>query len=249
MADNFNISEWKFNQLLKEGFDEQAHELVLDTTEQIKKEFNSLPEEAQEYYAKTLVDNLNQIFQFILESKKKVEEELDPEDEVIELSDKDFRTIIDRVESSIPYDENEDAFYDEDGQVFSEIAKYAMNDVPANKAFYLSLQDVIDGFDEILDQRLVITGEDAESLNKKHEFVGDFGYTYGSLDESEIDDRFLSEIELKEEMDYENLSEKKKEKADRCLRIARRKNPKSSAYRSGLIVQCRNGKIWKDLKG
>jgi hypothetical protein len=41
------------------------------------------------------------------------------------------------------------------------------------------------------------------------------------------------------------LSEKK---ADRCLRIARRKNPKSSAYRSGQIVRCRQGDIWKDLK-
>lgn len=41
------------------------------------------------------------------------------------------------------------------------------------------------------------------------------------------------------------LSEKK---ADRCLRIARRKNPKSSAYRSGQIVRCRQGDIWKNLK-
>lgn len=43
----------------------------------------------------------------------------------------------------------------------------------------------------------------------------------------------------------EVLSEKKK--ADRCLRIARRKIPKSSAYRSGNIERCRQGDIWKDL--
>jgi hypothetical protein len=42
------------------------------------------------------------------------------------------------------------------------------------------------------------------------------------------------------------LEEKKK--ADRCLRIARRKNKKSSAYRSGQIVRCRQGDIWKDIK-
>ena len=36
--------------------------------------------------------------------------------------------------------------------------------------------------------------------------------------------------------------------ADRCLRIARRKYDKPSAYRSGAIVRCRQGKIWKDLK-
>lgn len=44
------------------------------------------------------------------------------------------------------------------------------------------------------------------------------------------------------------LTEEKKPKADRCLRIARRKYDKPSAYRSGAIVRCRNGKIWKDLK-
>ncbi len=45
---------------------------------------------------------------------------------------------------------------------------------------------------------------------------------------------------------YEVINEKKK-KADRCLRIARRKYDKPSAYRSGAIVQCRRGKIWKGL--
>lgn len=43
------------------------------------------------------------------------------------------------------------------------------------------------------------------------------------------------------------LSEEKK-KADRCLRIARRKYDKSSAYRSGAIVRCRRGEIWKGIK-
>jgi len=35
---------------------------------------------------------------------------------------------------------------------------------------------------------------------------------------------------------------------DRCLRIARSKIPKSSAYRSGNIVRCRKGEIWQDEK-
>ena len=38
------------------------------------------------------------------------------------------------------------------------------------------------------------------------------------------------------------------EKVDRCIRIARREIPQSSAYRSGLIVKCRKGMIWKDKK-
>jgi len=44
------------------------------------------------------------------------------------------------------------------------------------------------------------------------------------------------------------LNEIIEEKEDRCLRIARRKYDKPSAYRSGAIVRCRQGKIWKDLK-
>ncbi len=43
----------------------------------------------------------------------------------------------------------------------------------------------------------------------------------------------------------EALEEKK---ADRCLRIARQKYDKPSAYRSGAIVRCRRGEIWKDIK-
>jgi hypothetical protein len=37
-------------------------------------------------------------------------------------------------------------------------------------------------------------------------------------------------------------------KADRCKRIADRKYDKPSAYKSGAIVRCRKGKIWKKLK-
>ena len=42
------------------------------------------------------------------------------------------------------------------------------------------------------------------------------------------------------------LEEKKK--ADRCKRIADRKFDKPSAYKSGAIVRCRKGNIWKGIK-
>jgi hypothetical protein len=42
--------------------------------------------------------------------------------------------------------------------------------------------------------------------------------------------------------------QEEKEKRDRCLRIADRKYDKPSAYKSGAVVKCRQGKIWKDLK-
>ena len=42
--------------------------------------------------------------------------------------------------------------------------------------------------------------------------------------------------------------EEKKVKRDRCLRIADRKFKKPSAYKSGAVVRCRKGKIWKGVK-
>jgi hypothetical protein len=40
----------------------------------------------------------------------------------------------------------------------------------------------------------------------------------------------------------------KKVKRDRCLRIADRKYDKPSAYKSGAVVRCRKGEIWKGIK-
>ena len=45
----------------------------------------------------------------------------------------------------------------------------------------------------------------------------------------------------------EVLAEEEK-KRDRCLRIADRKFDKPSAYKSGAVVRCRQGKIWKGIK-
>lgn len=48
------------------------------------------------------------------------------------------------------------------------------------------------------------------------------------------------------EIIYKVLQEEKKR--DRCLRIADRKYKKPSAYKSGAVVRCRKGDIWKGLK-
>ena len=50
-------------------------------------------------------------------------------------------------------------------------------------------------------------------------------------------DKLINEVLLEE-----------KEKRDRCLRIADRKFDKPSAYKSGAVVRCRQGKIWKGIK-
>ena len=44
------------------------------------------------------------------------------------------------------------------------------------------------------------------------------------------------------------LEKRKRKKRDRCLRIADRKFKKPSAYKSGAVVRCRQGEIWKGLK-
>ena len=56
-----------------------------------------------------------------------------------------------------------------------------------------------------------------------------------------------SNVESLKEIVRATLLEKKK-KRDRCLRIADRRYKKPSAYKSGAVVRCRDGEIWKDLK-
>ena len=53
----------------------------------------------------------------------------------------------------------------------------------------------------------------------------------------------ISLIEL-----LKNILLEEKSKRDRCLRIADRKFDKPSAYKSGAVVRCRQGSIWKDIK-
>jgi hypothetical protein len=49
------------------------------------------------------------------------------------------------------------------------------------------------------------------------------------------------------EFRYNQIFEEKT-KRDRCLRIADRKFDKPSAYKSGAVVRCRQGDIWKGIK-
>ena len=46
----------------------------------------------------------------------------------------------------------------------------------------------------------------------------------------------------------QTVLQEKKKKRDRCLRIADRKYEEHGAYKSGAVVRCRQGDIWKDLK-
>ena len=57
----------------------------------------------------------------------------------------------------------------------------------------------------------------------------------------------ISSMESLKEIVRNTLTEKKK-KRDRCLRIADRRYKKPSAYKSGAVVRCRDGEIWKGIK-
>lgn len=46
----------------------------------------------------------------------------------------------------------------------------------------------------------------------------------------------------------EKILEEKEAKHDRCWKKAKQVYGKTSAYRSGAIVKCRQGKIWKKKK-
>ena len=93
-------------------------------------------------------------------------------------------------------------------------------------------------YDEVLEQ---------ETLTKEqwNEIINNINKSFIELEEY-LDD--VLPVELDSHLGEGEVLDEEKKKADRCLRIARRKYDKPSAYRSGAIVRCRQGKIWKDLK-
>ena len=91
--------------------------------------------------------------------------------------------------------------------------------------------------------RIDVRGSQQDLMNFGTELHGEkiFDYEVFATDD---DDRG----EIVRIVKSDSIMREEKKKADRCLRIARRKIPQSSAYRSGLIVKCRKGMIWKSEK-
>jgi hypothetical protein len=119
---------------------------------------------------------------------------------------------------------------------------------PKNIHILGSKQD-IEGFKNFVNKNKQTQLEGMEISKKElsNQKVINYAHTYitrrkGELKEDAEDVNFMFEVSKGE------LEEEKKKKADRCLKIARRKMPQTSAYRSGLIIQCRRGKIWKKEK-
>ena len=73
------------------------------------------------------------------------------------------------------------------------------------------------------------------------------GY-HPELDDTKDKEEDLKESETIDELEVPIDEKKKKKKGDRCTRIAKRKyDVWPSAYASGAVVRCRQGKIWKGL--
>jgi hypothetical protein len=63
------------------------------------------------------------------------------------------------------------------------------------------------------------------------------------------DDKTSAEWQEKNKESLQEKKKSKKKKGDRCTRIAKRKyDVWPSAYASGAVVKCRQGKIWKGIK-
>jgi len=72
--------------------------------------------------------------------------------------------------------------------------------------------------------------------------------TPGGIDKRTVREAIESVLERKGKTSRNRKKKKKAKKRDRCLRIADRKFDKPSAYKSGAVVRCRKGDIWKGVK-
>lgn len=93
-----------------------------------------------------------------------------------------------------------------------------------------------------------------EKLSKlKGKKVKYYGKVYQVVDADEYilslkdEDGRISKINLNQ-FTQKGMVDEKKKKRDRCLKIADRKFEKPSAYKSGAVVRCRKGDIWKGIK-
>lgn len=99
-----------------------------------------------------------------------------------------------------------------------------------------------------LADRIDVKGSQQDLMNFGSESHGKKIFDYEVFHTNDDDRGEIVRIIKSDSISRGGVNEEEKKKADRCLRIARRKMPQSSAYRSGLIVKCRKGMIWKKEK-
>jgi hypothetical protein len=149
------------------------------------------------------------------------------QDKVMRMLQSEFQKTFRRVIHGVlgkPFGLNEDAFEDtwklNQRKAKSFIEKYPNDPNVGFAKAYLAFDDIV----------------------KANKYWNDF-----DLKSITSDVESLTNMESLKEIVRATLLEKKK-KRDRCLRIADRRYKKPSAYKSGAVVRCRDGEIWKDLK-
>jgi hypothetical protein len=133
------------------------------------------------------------------------------------------------------------------GKRLDNITRYMLDNNPQDKWV---LSNIVPMFLEAVKSSTTIQEEQiiASQLNK---LLDNFEFRYNQMFEGKNKivrqiNQNLQELIEKIKKDF-NIKEEK-EKRDRCLRIADRKFDKPSAYKSGAVVRCRKGDIWKGLK-
>ena len=160
------------------------------------------------------------------------------------------REIIDMLRSKVYPKLNDDELDEFGTEMHDHFMAYMKESVNENKS---GLERIKFHFDKLFGPDLrfdINSSADRIDVRGSQQDLADFGRELGGekMEGYEVfwtqdDDRG----EIVRIVKSDSINEKK-DKADRCLRIARRKIPQSSAYRSGLIVKCRKGMIWKKEK-
>jgi len=172
-----------------------------------------------------------------------------------------------KVPNCVPVEEEQDSFkshkmYDPDSDdVVDAETEEEHNDAAEDEYIHIDpeiLRDILKdeggaaGIDPFLDSDDI--DADEEEIRDALEAMDDVGEhedgDYILADDKEIIVNIVKEEILKLFLEKKRKRKKKKKKKDdRCTRIAKRKyDVWPSAYASGAVVKCRDGKIWKNEK-
>jgi hypothetical protein len=133
------------------------------------------------------------------------------------------------------------------GKRLDNITRYILDNNPQDKWV---LSNIVPMFLEAIKSSTTIQ-EEQIIISQLNKLLDNFEFRYNQIFEGKNKiahqiNQNLQELIEKIKKDF-NIQEEKT-KRDRCLRIADRKFDKPSAYKSGAVVRCRKGDIWKDLK-
>ena len=131
------------------------------------------------------------------------------------------------------------------GKRLDNITRFILDNNPQDKWV---LSNVIPMFLEAVKSSTTIQ-EEQIIISQLNKLLDNFEFRYNQMFEGKNKiarqiNQNLQELIEKIKKDF-NIQEEKKR--DRCLRIADRKFDKPSAYKSGAVVRCRQGKIWKGI--